>query len=112
MPQQAKYVNYGQMVEYTSTTNVDVGTVVIVNDLVGVAVHPLVANVLGALAVKGVFDVAKGSGAITGGTKLYWDATAGVATTSTNSGANKYIGKSVFAGAASGDAFVRTILIP
>ena len=112
MPQPAKYVNSGQMVEDTSPTAVSVGTVVIVNDLVGVAVHPLVANVLGALAVKGTFDIAKGTGAITGGSKIYWDATNGVATTSTNSGANKYVGKATFAGAASGDATVRVVVLP
>jgi predicted RecA/RadA family phage recombinase len=108
----AKYLNYGQMIDYTPDADVAVGAVVVAGDLIGVAVHPLFAGRLGALAIKGVCDVAKGAGAISGGTKLYWDATAGVATTSAASGANKFLGKAVFAGAASGDTIVRVILIP
>lgn len=109
------YVNYGQMVEYTPSADVPVGTVVVQNQLVGFAVHPLYANRLGAIAVKGVFAFPKATtsgSAISVGSKVYWDATNSVVTTATGvGGANVYVGK-VTAAAADGDSVVRVLLVP
>lgn len=106
----AKFIHDGDSIDYTPGANVAAGDVVVQGDLVGVAKRDIVANALGALAVKGVFDVPKATGAgtaIASGAKVYWDATAQQATT-TASG-NKYLGKTVKA-AVDADATVRVRL--
>ena len=68
-----------------------------------VAKLDIASGALGALAVTGVFDVPKTAGvgeAIAAGAKVYWDVADGVAKTDDESGANKYLGKTV---AAAGD---------
>ena len=106
----ATFIHDGNSIDYTPGANVSAGDVVVQNDLVGIAKLDIVANTLGALAVTGVFDVPKATGAgsgIAAGAKVYWNATAQQATT-TASG-NKYLGKTVRA-AADGDATVRVRL--
>ena len=89
----------GDVVEYTPSSAVTAGTVVVQGTLVGVALQDIAANALGALSVEGVFDFPKtaaGSGqAIAVGVAVYWDDTNDVATT-TSSG-NTLIGKVVLA---------------
>lgn len=73
---QATFVQEGGSIDYTPGSAVAAGDVVVQGDLVGVAKRPIAANELGALAVEGVFDFAKGGGvAYTVGTILYWDDT-------------------------------------
>ena len=65
------------------TADVAAGDVVVQGDLVGVARTPIAANTPGSLAIEGVFDFPKATGAGSGiavGTKVYWDATNKVAT--------------------------------
>ena len=103
----ATFVQRGDSVDYTPTADVAAGDVVVQGELVGVAKVDIPANVLGALAVSGVFDFPKATGtgtAITVGANCYWDAANQRATT-TASG-NKLIGKAVRA-AADADATVR-----
>lgn len=97
------------MVDFTPTSTVEAGDVVVQGDLVGVAVHKIEANQLGALLVNGQVSVVKGSGAISAGALVYWDATNQVATTTATG--NKLMGKAVRA-AASGDARVLVLLTP
>lgn len=90
------FVHDGDAIDYTPTSAVNAGDVVVQGDLVGVAKKNIAANALGALHVKGVFDFPKATtsgSAITAGTKLYWDASSEVATST--AGGNKYIGKAV-----------------
>jgi predicted RecA/RadA family phage recombinase len=92
----ATYVQDGKTIDYTPTSAVDAGQVVVQGDLVGVATRPIAANALGALAVSGVFDFDKDTGsatAISAGAKVYWDAGNEVATTTV--GSNKLIGKAI-----------------
>jgi len=106
---QAVFVHEGCAIDHTPGADVAAGDVVVQGDLVGVAKQPIAAGKLGALAVQGVFDFAKATGAGTAiamGALVYWDATVDQATTSTGAGANKLIGKTVRA-AADGDATVR-----
>lgn len=113
----ATFVQGGKAVDYTPTTAVAAGAVVVQGNLVGVTREPIPANTLGALAVEGVFDFPKAAGAgsgIAAGTQVYWDATDGVATASANSGgqsptAYTPLGKTV-AACADGDATVRVRL--
>ena len=99
----ATYVQDDRVIDYTPTTAVAAGQVVVQGSLVGVAKEPIPANTLGALAVRGVFDFLKamtaGSG-IAAGTQVYWDATDGVVSVNTNNGATPpvsypFLGKTV-----------------
>lgn len=57
------YVSDGDKMPYTPTTGVTVGDAIAVGSIVGVADRPIPANTLGALAVCGVFSIAKPTGA-------------------------------------------------
>ena len=112
---QAIYVQDGDAIDYTPSSAVVAGQVVVQNDIVGVAVRPIAANELGALAVEGVFDVVKATGAVNAGAKVYWDAdgnpvggVAGTGAATTTDSGNTYMGRAAIA-AASGDATVRVV---
>ena len=86
----------GDSIEYTPAADVTAGDVIAQNDMVAVAKVDIAANVKGALAIKGVFDVPKDTGSntdIDAGEKVYWDDSGEVATTT--SSANVYMGKAV-----------------
>lgn len=103
----ADYFADGDLIDYTPSSAVSAGDVVMLADLFTVAPRPIAANKLGAVAVEGVFTVAKATGAISQGAIVYWDATAGnITTTATN---NKRAGKAA-AAAASGDATVKVLI--
>lgn len=107
-----KYIQRGGSVDYTPGADVSGGDVVVQGELVGVAKLDIQTGKLGALAVSGVFDFPKATGAstaITAGAKVYWDATNKVATADTDEGANKLIGKTIKA-AADADGVVRVRL--
>jgi len=96
-----KYKHDGNYVDYTPSSNVSAGDVVVQNELVGVALSAITANELGSLCVEGVLAFPKDTGsssAISVGEKCYWDASNEVATTTV--GSNKLIGKCVKAAAA------------
>jgi predicted RecA/RadA family phage recombinase len=99
----ATYVHHGDTVNYTPSVLVPAGSVVVVNDLLGITTRDLPANQPGSLAVVGVFDLPKATGAgsaLDMGVLAYWDATNQVVTAADASGVNKLLGKTV---AASGD---------
>ncbi|HRR86583.1 MAG TPA: DUF2190 family protein [Phycisphaerae bacterium] len=105
-----QFIHDGNSIDYTPGANVSAGDVVVQNDLIGIAKRDIAANALGALAVTGVFDVPKATGAgtaIAAGAKVYWNAAAQQATTTATG--NKYLGKPVRA-AADADATVRVRL--
>jgi len=104
------FVQDGWSVDYTPSSAVEAGDVVVQGELVGIAKADIAADALGALAVEGVFDFPKDTGsadAITAGANVYWDAGNEVATTTV--GSNKLIGK-VITAAAAADATVRVKL--
>ena len=72
----ARFIHDGKSVDFFPATDVPAGSVIVQGSLVGVTKLELQAGRLGALAVVGVFDVAKGNTAIPLGSKVYWDATA------------------------------------
>lgn len=107
---EAIFVHEGGRIDYTPTSDVAAGAVVVQGDLVGVATQPIPANSLGSLAVEGVFDFPKATGmgtALAMGILAYWNATTQQAT-STSAG-NKLLGKVVRA-AGDDDAVVRVRL--
>ena len=99
----ATYIHEGNAIDYTPAADVVAGDVIVQGELLGVAKLDIKAGTLGALAVVGVFDFPKATGASTAiaeGLDVYWDESAGEATTDSASGANKRIGRTI---AASGD---------
>ena len=110
MPEAVKVAS-GEMIDYTPSSDVAAGTVVVQGNLVGIALQPIAANTKGALAVQGVFDVAKASATeFTAGANVYWNDTNNEAvTTDGGGGANKLLGKAV-AAAESGAVLVRVRL--
>lgn len=110
----AEFVHDGKTIDYTPSADVTAGDVIVQGDLVGVASLDIKANVLGALAVIGVFDFAKeADGGVTFavGALAYWDSVNKVAVTDDGGGAYKLLGKVVMA-AADADATVRVRLCP
>jgi len=106
----AVFVHEGDMIDYTPSSDVSAGDVVVQNDLVGIALQDIPANTLGALAVRGVFQMPKATGAgtaIPAGSKVYWDATNQQVTTDSTD--NTYLGKTV-AAAGDSDATVKVRL--
>jgi predicted RecA/RadA family phage recombinase len=100
----AQFIHDDDYINYTPGSAVTAGDVIVQGDLIGVAKGDIAANKLGALAVEGVFDFPKASGAstaIAAGATVYWDAADQQVKTDSNSGANKLLGKSV---AAAGDS--------
>jgi len=103
----ATFIHDGSSIDYTPGSAVTAGAVVVQGELVGVAKVDIPASTLGALAVAGVFDFPKATGAgtaIAAGANCYWNAGAQQATTTATG--NKLIGKCVRA-AADADATVR-----
>ena len=110
---QAEFVQDGDVIDYTPAVDVGAGTVVVREDLVGVTKRDIKANALGSLAVSGVYDLTKASGAgvtFAAGAKVFWDATNHRAVATAGQGdVNKLVGKATVA-AADADATVRTRL--
>ena len=103
----ARYVQKGEAIDHMPDTAVAAGDVVVVGNLIGIARIDIPAGVLGALAVVGVYDVAKAAVAVAAGTPLYWDAVNKKATAV--AAGNPYLGKATrVAGAA--DETVRVLL--
>ena len=103
----ASYVQGDCSIDYTPSSAVAAGDVVVMADLVGVANLPIAANALGAVTIDGVHSMPKATGAISQGAIVYWDA--GNSNVTTTSSGNKRAGKAA-AAAASGDASVMVIL--
>jgi len=101
------YIQPGRVVTLTAPYQRNSGEGALVGAIFGVAMQTVANGVAGEFALRGVFDLAKASGAITQGALVYWDNTnKNVTTTSTS---NTRIGFALVA-AASGDATVRVCL--
>jgi predicted RecA/RadA family phage recombinase len=108
----AQFIQQGNSIDHTPGSAITAGDVVVQGDLIGIAQVDCAANQLGALAVRGVFDIDKATGVGTGiavGTKVYWDVADQQAKADDESGANKYLGKTI-AAAGDDDAKVRVRL--
>ena len=70
---QAEFLETGDMIDYTPVGAVSAGKVVILGSLVGIAIRDIAAGALGALRVRGNFDVDQGAVTFTAGQAVYWD---------------------------------------
>jgi predicted RecA/RadA family phage recombinase len=96
---QATFIQEGLSIDYTPGSAVAAGQVVVQGSMIGAAKTPIAANALGALAVRGIFDVVKANEQQALGAALYWDAdgnpyngTAGTGCATTTSSGNTFIG--------------------
>lgn len=82
------YVQEGKAINYTAPVGgVTSGDVVVMEDnLIGVAVSTGVEDDVVAVNIEGVYELAKATGAITIGAKVYWDADNENVTTTTAGG--------------------------
>jgi predicted RecA/RadA family phage recombinase len=104
----------GSTIDYTPSSAVTAGDVVIVGDIVGVASGDIAANAKGSLDVEGVFDLPKTSAVFAVGDNVYWSATGTPVTGTAGSGAasletGKFAGVAVEA-AITGASYVLTKL--
>ena len=108
----ATFVQKGNSIDYTPSSDVAASDVVVQGNLVGIAKRDIAANALGALHVVGSYDISKAVGAgsaIPVGSLVYYDEAEKVAKTDAEAGANKLIGK-VVADAGDDDPTVRVRL--
>jgi predicted RecA/RadA family phage recombinase len=108
----------GKVLDYTNASGVDIasGDTVLIGTLLGVALVNIPDGETGSVAIEGVFEIRKATGAITQGANLYWDADGNPvegasqtgALTTTSSG--NTLGGRAFAAAAEADATVLTKL--
>lgn len=101
----ARYVSAAPTVDYTPSSAVTAGDVVLLNDLVTVSPRDIAANALGAVAYQGAWELPKGSDTINQGDQVYWTGTAITTTSSGNTPAGK-----AYAAAASGASLVVVLL--
>lgn len=105
----------GKVLNYPNASGVDIasGSPVLVGKLMGVALTDIVDTLTGSVAIEGVYEIRKITGAITQGADLYWDAdgnpvglASGLGCLTTTSSGNTYAGRA-YAGAGSSDATVQ-----
>ncbi len=70
---QARFIHKGLLIDYTPSSAVSAGTPISQNGYVGIPSLDIAADALGALAVTGVFDIVKVSGALAIGDIVGWD---------------------------------------
>ena len=87
----ARYVQRGDAIDHTPAADVAAGDVVVIGKIVGVAKLDIKAGELGALALTGVYEVAKASGtAFAAGAEVGWDAASKKAVAAGASGSAKF----------------------
>jgi len=112
---QATFIQEGHAIDHTPAQAVAAGQVVVQGSLIGVAKTPIAANQLGAIAVRGIFDVVKANEQISLGAAVYWDAdgdpyggTAGTGALTTTAGGNIFVGFAMAAAEAT-DPTIRVV---
>jgi len=84
----------GASIDYTPSSAVSAGDVIVQEDLVGIAKEDIAADELGALAITGNYYVKKDeTEAFAIGQLIYWDVVDDNVTDDSASGANKLFGK-------------------
>ena len=86
----ARYIQRGDSIDYTSTSDIAAGDIVKVGSLVGVAKLDIKAGELGALALVGVYELESNGTAIEAGAVVSVDPTTGKVCADGASGAVKF----------------------
>jgi len=113
---EATYVASGRSVDYTPTSDIAAGEVVVIGSYVGIATEAISSNDVGAISLAGVFDVVQEALAITNGVEVYWDAdgssvggTASAGCATTTASGNTFMGFAIATTEAT-DETVRIVL--
>ncbi len=105
----AKFVQKGNSIDYIPASAVEAGEIVTVGGLFGVAERPIASSALGALTIKGVFEVDKvESAVVSAGADIYLGSDGKATPTSTSTVQGK-LGLAV-AAAGSGAATVDVLI--
>jgi predicted RecA/RadA family phage recombinase len=88
-------------IDYTPSSAVTGGDVVVLNGIVGVAITDIAANDLGSLAVEGIFKLPKTTAAIVRGLPVHWNPTGDPDSGTAGTGAANQLGVGTYAGLAS-----------
>lgn len=91
----ATFIATGDFVDYTPSSDVTAGDVVVQNDLIGIAVDDIGEDVLGALRVEGVFSMTIADEDFAAGTDVFWNEDDEKVTADSESGAWLFFGKTV-----------------
>ena len=86
----ARYIQRGDSIDYTSTSDIAAGDIIKVGSLVGVAKLDIKAGELGALALVGVYELEGNGTAVEAGSVVYVDPTTGKVCADGASGAVKF----------------------
>lgn len=97
-------------IDYTPSSAVTGGDVVVLNGIVGVAITDIAANKKGSLAVEGIFKLPKTTAAVVRGLPIHWDPTGSPDSGTASTGAANQLGVGTYAGicveaSASGDDY-------
>lgn len=101
------YVADGNVLKHTAGADISSGDLVVMNTIAGVAVTDIANGEVGSVQISGIFTLAKASGAVNQGAKVYWNSSNSNVTTTVSG--NTLIGVAA-AGAASGDATIDVLL--
>jgi len=87
-------------IDYTPSSAVSGGDVVVLNGIVGVAMDDIAANTQGALQTEGVYKLPKTTAAIVRGLPVHWNPTGSPDSGDASSGAANQLGLGTYAGIA------------
>jgi len=74
----SKFIQPGEVIQYTAGSNIAAGTVVPIGNILGVALVDIANGATGSVQIEGVFTAPKVSGAVIAqGESLVWDVSAG-----------------------------------
>ena len=74
----SKFIQPGEVIQYTAGSNITAGTVVPIGNILGVALVDIASGATGSVMIEGVFTAPKVSGAVIAqGESLVWDVSAG-----------------------------------
>lgn len=105
-----QYISNGDLIDYTPSSNVSAGDIVVESELVGQVPNDILSGELGSLRIEGVINAPKlSSDVVAIGDVLYWDA--GNTRCTTTASTHNIIGKAVEA-AGNGVTDVRLKLTP
>lgn len=80
------YISQGKVIKAVVAADVSSGSGVVVGDLFGVATANIAADAEGVILISGIVTLpAKSTDTFTAGGKIYWDATEGYVTTTSDS---------------------------
>lgn len=97
-------------IDYTPSSAVTGGDVVVLNGIVGIAIDDIAANTKGSLQTEGVYKLPKTTAAVVRGLPIHWDPTGSPDSGTASSGAANQLGVGTYAGlcveaSASGDDY-------